>query len=67
MNIFSLSVIIGIVVWLFEGGYFGLEVSLVLFVLLIFIFGFVFGFSMDYEVFFILCIYEFYEEIGDND
>ena len=37
MNILSLSATIGIVVWLFEGGHFGLEASPVLFVLPIFI------------------------------
>ncbi len=67
MNILSLSATIGIVVWLFEGGHFGLEASPVLFVLPIFIFGLVFGLSMDYEVFLISRIYELYEETGDND
>ncbi|MCU5681248.1 MMPL family transporter [Bacillus wiedmannii] len=67
MNILSLSATIGIVVWLFEGGHFGLEESPVLFVLPIFIFGLVFGLSMDYEVFLISRIHELYEETGDND
>ncbi|RAS96195.1 hypothetical protein A6E21_06560 [Bacillus cereus] len=67
MNILSLSATIGIVVWLFEGGHFGLEASPVLFVLPIFIFGLVFGLSMDYEVFLISRIHELYEETGDND
>ena len=64
MNILSLSATIGIVVWLFEGGHFGLEASPVLFVLPIFIFGLVFGLSMDYEVFLISRIHELYEETG---
>lgn len=67
MNILSLSATIGIVIWLFEGGHFGLEASSVLFVLPIFIFGLVFGLSMDYEVFLISRIHELYEETGDND
>ncbi|EOV9525407.1 MMPL family transporter [Bacillus cytotoxicus] len=67
MNILSLSATIGLVVWLFEGGHFGLDESSVLFVLPIFIFGLVFGLSMDYEVFLISRIHELYEETGDND
>ncbi|MDM5153920.1 MMPL family transporter [Bacillus sp. DX1.1] len=67
MNVLSLSATIGIVIWLFEGGHFGLEQSPVLFVLPIFIFGLVFGLSMDYEVFLISRIHELYEETGDND
>ncbi len=66
MNVLSLSATIGIVVWLFEGGHFGLEASPVLFVLPIFIFGLVFGLSMDYEVFLISRIHELYEETGDK-
>ncbi|MEH7037161.1 hypothetical protein COL32_24135 [Bacillus pseudomycoides] len=67
MNVLSLSATIGIVIWLFEDGHFGLEESSVLFVLPIFIFGLVFGLSMDYEVFLISRIHELYEETGDND
>lgn len=67
MNILSLSATIGIVLWLFQGGHFGLEESSVLFVLPIFIFGLVFGLSMDYEVFLISRIHELYEETKDND
>ncbi|UYX53745.1 MMPL family transporter [Bacillus thuringiensis] len=67
MNVLSLSATIGIVIWLFEGGHFGLDESSVLFVLPIFIFGLVFGLSMDYEVFLISRIHELYEETGDND
>ncbi|MBE5105643.1 MMPL family transporter [Bacillus thuringiensis] len=67
MNVLSLSATIGIVIWLFEGGHFGLDESSVLFVLPIFIFGLVFGLSMDYEVFLISRIHELYEETGDNN
>ncbi|MEI4830266.1 MMPL family transporter [Bacillus sp. FJAT-53711] len=67
MNVLSLSATIGIILWLFEGGHFGLEQSSVLFVLPIFIFGLVFGLSMDYEVFLISRIYELYGETRDND
>lgn len=67
MNILSLSATIGIILWLFQGGHFGLEESAVLYVLPIFIFGLVFGLSMDYEVFLISRIHELYEETRDND
>ncbi|MFX3627952.1 MAG: MMPL family transporter [Ectobacillus sp.] len=67
MNILSLSATIGIVIWLFEGGRFGLEQSTVMFVLPVFIFGLVFGLSMDYEVFLISRMYELYNETGNND
>ena len=67
MNVLSLSATIGIILWLFEGGHFGLEQSSVLFVLPIFIFGLVFGLSMDYEVFLISRIHELYGETRDND
>ncbi|WP_020061789.1 MMPL family transporter [Bacillus sp. 123MFChir2] len=67
MNVLSLSATIGIIIWLFEGGHFGLEQSSVLFVLPIFIFGLVFGLSMDYEVFLISRIHELYGETRDNN
>ncbi|MGM9988238.1 MAG: MMPL family transporter [Bacillaceae bacterium] len=67
MNILSLSATIGIVVWIFNEGHFGLDESIVLFILPIFIFGLVFGLSMDYEVFLISRIHELYEETRDNN
>ncbi len=67
MNVLSLSATIGIIVWLFQGGRFGLEQSTIMFVLPIFIFGLVFGLSMDYEVFLISRIYELYKETKNND
>ncbi|WP_028399400.1 MMPL family transporter [Ectobacillus panaciterrae] len=67
MNILSLSATIGIIVWLFQGGRFGLEQSTVMFVLPVFIFGLVFGLSMDYEVFLISRMYELYNETRDNN
>jgi RND superfamily putative drug exporter len=67
MNIVSLSATIGIIVWLFQEGRFGLEESAVMFVLPVFIFGLVFGLSMDYEIFLISRMYELYTETRDND
>ncbi|MCP8968473.1 MMPL family transporter [Ectobacillus ponti] len=67
MNLLSLSATIGLIVWLFQGGRFGLEQSTVMLVLPVFIFGLVFGLSMDYEVFLISRMYELYQETRDND
>ncbi|MBO9128484.1 MMPL family transporter [Bacillus sp. 165] len=67
MNILSLSATIGIIIWLFQGGHFGLEQSAVMYVLPIFVFGLVFGLSMDYEVFLISRMHEIYNETKDND
>lgn len=67
MNVLSLSATIGIIVWLFQEGRFGLEQSTIMFVLPIFIFGLVFGLSMDYEVFLISRMYELYKETKNND
>lgn len=67
MNILSLAATFGIVVWIFQGGHFGMEpVSLAL-ILPIFVFSIVFSLSMDYEVFLISRIHENYLETGDND
>lgn len=67
MNILSLAATFGIVVWIFQGGHFGMEpVSLAL-ILPIFVFSIVFSLSMDYEVFLISRIHENYLESGDND
>ncbi|WP_338083058.1 MMPL family transporter [Bacillus tianshenii] len=67
MNILSLAATFGIVVWIFQGGHFGMEpVSLAL-ILPIFVFSIVFSLSMDYEVFLISRIHENYLKSGDND
>lgn len=49
-------------------GLFGIEmIGLMLVFLLVIIIGILFGLVMDYEVFFMLWIYEEYSKIGDND
>ncbi|WP_100401808.1 MMPL family transporter [Bacillus sp. FJAT-42315] len=66
MNVVGLTSTFGILVWIFQEGHFGLpemDISLVLPVL---VFSLVFGLSMDYEVFLISRIREFYLKTGDN-
>ncbi|OZI10706.1 hypothetical protein CEW92_15455 [Bacillaceae bacterium SAS-127] len=66
MNVVGLTSTFGILVWIFQGGHFGLpemDISLILPVL---VFSLVFGLSMDYEVFLISRIREFYLKTGDN-
>ncbi|MBY6086332.1 MMPL family transporter [Priestia flexa] len=67
MNILSLTATFGLLVWLFQGGHFGLTESNIALVLPVFVFGLVFGLSMDYEVFLISRIHEVYEQTGDNN
>ncbi|RBW69043.1 MMPL family transporter [Bacillus taeanensis] len=67
MNIMSLSATFGIVVWLFQGGHFGIEPTSIALMIPIFTFGIVFGLSMDYEVFLISRIHEVYQQTKDND
>lgn len=72
MNIISLSASYGVLVYVFQEGHLHeylnfapqgmLDTSL-----LIIIFCAIFGFSMDYEVFLLTRIKEFYDETGDND
>ncbi len=72
MNILSLCACYGILVLLFQEGHLHqllnfepqeiLDVSL-----LVIIFCAIFGFSMDYEVFLLTRIKEYYEKTGDND
>ncbi|TMU87320.1 MMPL family transporter [Bacillus sp. BHET2] len=66
MNIISLSSTFGILVWIFQGGHFGLPESDIALVLPVLVFSLVFGLSMDYEVFLISRIHEIYQETGDN-
>lgn len=66
MNILSLSCTFGIVVWIFQQGHLGAEPSDIALILPVFVFTLVFGLSMDYEVFLISRIQEFYLKTGDN-
>ncbi|MBY0144946.1 MMPL family transporter [Neobacillus niacini] len=66
MNILSLSCTFGIVVWIFQKGHFGVEPVDIALILPVFVFTLVFGLSMDYEVFLISRIQEFYLKTGDN-
>ncbi|MGN1402053.1 MAG: MMPL family transporter [Bacillus sp. (in: firmicutes)] len=67
MNIVGLTSTFGILVWLFQGGHFGLNASDIALIIPVFVFSLVFGLSMDYEVFLISRIHENYQETGDND
>lgn len=66
MNILSLSCTFGIVVWVFQQGHFGMKPVDIALILPVFVFSLVFGLSMDYEVFLISRIQEFYLKTGDN-
>ncbi|TCN19749.1 MMPL family transporter [Mesobacillus foraminis] len=72
MNILSLGASLGIVVIVFQNGWFSelLQITSTGYVSLIMpvaIFSIVFGISMDYEVFLISRIKEEYQKTGDND
>lgn len=66
MNSLSLSCTFGVVVWVFQQGHFGMKPVDIELILPVFVFSLVFGLSMDYEVFLISRIQEFYLETGDN-
>ncbi|GHI00536.1 MMPL family transporter [Neobacillus kokaensis] len=66
MNILSLGCTFGIVVWIFQEGHLGISPVHIALVLPVFVFTLVFGLSMDYEVFLISRIQEFYLKTGDN-
>ncbi|TYS18688.1 MMPL family transporter [Rossellomorea vietnamensis] len=66
MNIIGLTSTFGILVWLFQGGHFGLQAADIALVLPVLVFSLVFGLSMDYEVFLISRIHEIYLQTGDN-
>ncbi|WHY87604.1 MMPL family transporter [Neobacillus novalis] len=66
MNILSLGCTFGIVVWVFQEGHFGMTPVTIGLILPVFVFSLVFGLSMDYEVFLISRIQEFYLKTGDN-
>ncbi|HWO75278.1 MAG TPA: MMPL family transporter [Bacillus sp. (in: firmicutes)] len=72
MNVLSLGASLGIVVIVFQNGWFAeaLQITSTGYVNLVMpvtIFSIVFGISMDYEVFLISRIMEEYEKTGDND
>lgn len=67
MNVISLASTFGILVWLFQGGHLGLEATDISLIMPVLVFTLVFGLSMDYEVFLISRIREFYLETRDND
>lgn len=66
MNVLSLGCTFGIVVWIFQEGHFGINPVEIALILPVFVFTLVFGLSMDYEVFLISRIQEFYLKTGDN-
>jgi putative drug exporter of the RND superfamily len=66
MNILSLGCTFGIVVWIFQQGHLGMNPVDIALILPVFVFSLVFGLSMDYEVFLISRIQEFYLKTGDN-
>jgi putative drug exporter of the RND superfamily len=65
MNVLSLTATFGLLVILFQGEYFYNGEGIYL-IIPVFIFCLVFGLSMDYEVFLISRIQEYYEETKDN-
>lgn len=67
MNLLSLGASFGILVWIFEGGRFGIEQTSIALMIPVFIFGLTFGISMDYGVFLLSRIYESYRLTGNND
>jgi RND superfamily putative drug exporter len=67
MNAASMGATFGILVWLFQGGHFGLGPSSIGLMIPVLTFGIVFGLSMDYEVFLISRMHEFYMKTKDND
>lgn len=66
MNVISLAATFGILVWLFQGGHFGMDQADISLILPVLVFSLVFGLSMDYEVFLISRIREYYLETRDN-
>jgi putative drug exporter of the RND superfamily len=66
MNALSLGCTFGLVVWIFQQGHLGVEPVNIGLILPVFVFTLVFGLSMDYEVFLISRIQEFYLHTGDN-
>ncbi|MCA1032686.1 MMPL family transporter [Bacillus timonensis] len=67
MNVMSLGATFGIIVWIFQGGHFGMESVDIALILPVFVFSLVFGLSMDYEVFLISRIHETYQQTKNNE
>nr|WP_186811693.1 MMPL family transporter [Paenibacillus xylanexedens] len=67
MNLLSLAASFGILVWVFNEGHLGMEVSSIAIMIPVFIAGLVFGISMDYGVFMLSRIQEVYRQTGDSD
>jgi RND superfamily putative drug exporter len=67
MNMLSLGCTFGIVAWIFQQGHLGIKPVEIALILPVFVFTLVFGLSMDYEVFLISRIQEFYLKTGDNN
>ncbi|KGX90519.1 membrane protein [Pontibacillus halophilus JSM 076056 = DSM 19796] len=66
MNILGLTSTFGILVLVFQNGLFGLPEADIALMLPVLVFSLVFGLSMDYEVFLISRIHEYYVETKDN-
>lgn len=66
MNVSSLGATFGILIWLFQEGHLGLEMAPLTLVIPVIVFSLVFGLSMDYEVFLITSIKEYYYKGNDN-
>ncbi|MBM7554252.1 MMPL family transporter [Thalassobacillus pellis] len=66
MNIIGLASTFGVLVWLFQGGHLGLSEAEIALILPVIVFSLVFGLSMDYEVFLISRMQEYYLETGNN-
>lgn len=66
MNVLGLGATFGLLVIIFESGYV-YDAETISILIPVFIFSLVFGLSMDYEVFLVSRIEEYYRETGDND
>lgn len=66
MNVLGLGATFGLLVLIFESGYI-YDAETIGILTPVFIFSLVFGLSMDYEVFLVSRIEEYYRETGDND
>ncbi|MDL5377084.1 MMPL family transporter [Exiguobacterium mexicanum] len=66
MNVLGLGATFGLLVIIFESGYV-YDAETISILTPVFIFSLVFGLSMDYEVFLVSRIEEYYRETGDND
>lgn len=67
MNVLSLCATFGIVVWIFQEGHLISDPVSIALILPVFVFSLVFGLSMDYEVFLISRIHEYYQDTQNND